>query len=93
MILSVQIFSLIYSFFYGVVFYVLLEINYRFLYLGKIVYRIILSFLFVIFVSLLYFILLVRINNGILHYYFLLCFFTGYLFSFVIYRKINCQRK
>lgn len=93
MTLSVQILSLIYSFFYGIIFYGLLEINYKFLYLGKMVYRIILSFLFVIFVSLLYFILLIRINNGILHFYFFLCFFTGYLLSFVIYRKINCKKR
>ena len=73
---------------YGIIFYVLLEVNQKFLYEGKIVYRIIISFLFVIFISLLYFLMLIKINNGILHLYFFLTMFTGYLLSFVIYKKL-----
>jgi len=93
MILRIQILSLLYSFFYGIVFYFLLEVNHKFLYEGKIVYRIIISFLFIILMSLLYFFGLVKINNGIIHLYFYLSLFTGYLLSFVIYRKINCKKK
>ena len=93
MILKIQIFSLLYSFFYGIVFFILLEINYKLLYSGKLFYRIIISFLFIIFISLLYFIGLIKVNNGIIHIYFFLSLFTGYLLSFVIYRKINCKKK
>lgn len=93
MILKVQIYSLMFSFFYGIFFYVLLEVNHRFLYSGKVFYRIVISFLFSVFVSLLYFIVLMRINNGILHLYFFLSMFTGYLLSFVIYRKLIVKRK
>ena len=93
MILKIQILSLIYSFFYGIGFFLLLEINYKFLYEGKLVYRIIISFLFIIFISLLYFLGLLKINNGIIHIYFFLDFFTGYLLSFVIYKKICCKKK
>lgn len=87
MILRIQIFSLLYSFFYGIVFYILLEINHKILYNGKLFYRIIISFLFVIVNSLLYFLFLIKINNGILHIYFFFSMFTGYLLSFVIYRN------
>ena len=93
MILKIQILSLIYSFFFGVIFFLLLEVNYRFLYEVKLVYRIIISFLFVIIISLGYFLGLLKINNGIIHIYFLLSLFTGYLVSFVIYNKINCKKK
>jgi len=93
MILKIQILSLMFSFFYGVIFFFLLEINHRFLYEGKIIYRIIVSFLFVIVMSLIYFFGLIKINNGIIHIYFYLSLFTGYLLSFVIYRKINCKKK
>lgn len=93
MILKIQILSLIYSFFFGIIFFLLLEVNYRFLYEGKLVYRIIISFLFVIIISLGYFLGLLKINNGIIHIYFLLSLFTGYLVSFVIYNKINCKKK
>ncbi len=91
--LDIQIFSLLFSFLYGIVFYILLEVNYRFLFIGKIIYRIIISFLFVMFISLLYFLILLRINNGILHLYFFLAMFTGYLLSFVIYHKLIVKFK
>ena len=93
MILKVQIFSILYSFFYGILFFILLEVNYKLLYSGKLLYRIIISFLFVIFISLLYFWGLLKVNNGIIHVYFLIAMFTGYLLSFVIYKKINCKKK
>jgi len=93
MILKIQIYSILYSFFYGMFFFILLEINYKLLYFGKIVYRILLSFLFVMFISLFYFWGLLKINNGIIHLYFLLSMFTGYLLTFVIYKKINCKKK
>ena len=92
MILKIQIFSLLYSFIYGIIFYILLEVNQKLLYEGKIVYRIIISFLFVIFISLLYFLILIKINNGILHLYFFLTMFTGYLLSFVIYKKLIVKK-
>ena len=92
MILKIQIFSLLYSFIYGIIFYILLEVNQKFLYEVKIVYRIIISFLFVIFISLLYFLILIKINNGILHLYFFLTMFTGYLLSFVIYKKLIVKK-
>ena len=63
------------------------------IYNGIFIYRFMISFLFVMFISLLYFIILLKINNGILHVYFFLVFFTGYMLSFVIYSKINCKRR
>lgn len=91
--LNIQIYSLLFSFLYGIIFYILLEINYRFLFEGKIIYRIIISFLFVMALSLVYFLILLKINNGVLHLYFFLLMFTGYLLSFVIYKKLIVKRK
>lgn len=93
MILKIQILSLVYSFFYGVLFYVLLEVNHKFIYDGRIIYRVIISFFFIILMSLLYFFALIKINNGILHLYFYMSLLTGYLLTFVIYRKIRCKKK
>ena len=93
MSLNIQIYSLLFSFLYGIIFYILLEINYRFLFEGKIIYRIIISFLFVMVLSLVYFLILLKINNGVLHLYFFLSMFTGYLVSFVIYKKLIVKRK
>ena len=93
MILKVQILSLLYSFVYGILFFILLEVNYKLLYTGKIIYRIVISFLFIIIASLLYFFGLLKVNNGVIHIYFFLSLFTGYLLSFVIYKKIRCKKK
>ena len=71
----------------------LLEFNYKLLYEGKLLYRIIISFLFAIFISLLYFVILLKINSGILHIYFFLSIFTGYLSSFLIYNKLIVKNK
>jgi len=93
MILRIQILSLMFSFFYGMFFFFMLEINHKFFYRGKTFYRIVISFLFIIVMSFIYFFGLLKINNGIVHLYFYLSLLTGYLLSFVIYKKINCKKK
>ena len=88
MILKVQIISLVVSFCYGIFFYLLLELNSRFLYSSHIVVRIIVSFLFVMFHTLLYFLILMKINYGYIHFYFFLCIILGYILCKVVYKKI-----
>ncbi len=88
MVLKVQIISLVVSFCYGIFFYLLLELNSRFLYSSHIVVRIIVSFLFVMFHTLLYFLILMKINYGYIHFYFFLCIILGYILCKVVYKKI-----
>jgi len=82
-----QIITIFFSLIYGVIFFLLLELNYKFIYKGKIIYRVIVTFLFVMFNTLLYFIILRKINNGVVHVYFLLCILTGYILSNFVYKK------
>ena len=91
--LNIQLLSLFVSFLYGILFYVLLEINSRFLYSSSIVVRILCSFIFVLFNSLLYFIILFEINNGYVHFYFLLCLIGGYFLCKVIYKGLLKRKK
>ena len=74
--LNIQIYSLIYSFFFGIVFYFLLDLfnkmNIKF------VLKAIVSFFFIITLSILYFLGLLYINNGYLHVYFFLSIMVGY---------------
>ena len=88
MVLKVQIISLVVSFCYGIFFYLLLELNSKFLYSSHIVVRIIVSFLFVMFHTLLYFLILMKINYGYIHFYFFLCIILGYILCKVVYKKI-----
>lgn len=86
--LKVQIISLLVSFCYGMFFYLLLELNSRFLYSSNIIVKVLVSFLFVMFHTLLYFIILMKINYGYIHFYFFLCIILGYILCKVIYKKI-----
>lgn len=92
MSLSVQILSFVFSFFYGVFFEILLELNTKIIYSSKLFVKIIGTFLFVLFNTLLYFVILMKINNGILHIYFFLCIIFGYTLTCKVKKKILSRR-
>lgn len=77
--LNIQIYSLIFSFVFGVMFSLLLKINYRILFLSVKRIKIFSNFIFLLDVSLLYFLGLKLINNGILHIYFFIVFILGWI--------------
>ena len=85
--LVIQIYSLLFSFGYGIFFFILLELNCKFIYSNNIVMKVLSTFIFVIFNTLLYFIGLKKINNGIIHIYFLLMILFSYTISYLVYRK------
>lgn len=87
MVLDVQVISLLVSFLYGIFFCLTLELNYKFIYSSNLFVRIIYSLVFVIFHTLLYFLILMRINNGYVHVYFLFCIMLGYLMCKVVYKR------
>lgn len=76
--LNVQIKSIFFSFFYGCFFSFLLNLNYKFVYLTKGIRKVIFNLIFIIDNVLLYFIIIRHINNGILHYYFVLSIIIGF---------------
>lgn len=86
--LNVQMVSLLVSFFYGMFFFFSLELNLKFIYSSKLFIRLFVSFVFVLFHVLLYFLILMKINNGYLHFYFFLCILLGYYICKVVYKKI-----
>ena len=93
MVLKIQIYSLIYSFFYGMFFGMLVRINYRYLYDVKKFIRVVVSFFFIMFNVMFYFMGLKYINNGILHIYFFLCILGGYFLVNGIFSKFNVMKK
>ena len=84
--LNIQIISLIFSFLYGFLFYILLNLNYRFLTSSNLFVKILSSFLFVLLNTFIYFAILVYINKGYIHMYFLLSILMGYFFCKPIYK-------
>ena len=77
--LNIQIKTIIFSFIYGCFFSFLLNINYKFIYLSKGIKKIVFNLMFVIDNVLLYFIILRYLNNGVLHFYFILSIILGFL--------------
>lgn len=88
MSLKLQIISLIVSFLYGIFFSFLLNINYKIIYNNSKLIKIIGTFIFIIANSLLYFYILLKINNGIVHIYLLLSLLMGFILGNIkIFKK------
>lgn len=87
MILKVQLLALLFSFIYGIFFYFLVLLNYKFLYKNK--YSIIIDLLFIMDNVLLYFIILRKINNGVTHPYLFIVLIIGYLLTNYVDKKIR----
>lgn len=86
--LDVQIYSFLSSFIYGLIFYFLLELLNILVKNVKLVFKFIISFLFIIIVACLYFIMLLFINNGVVHIYFILMVLVGYIFSYKVLLRV-----
>lgn len=89
MSLEVQIQSLIYSFVYGYFFSFLVNLNYKYLFKSKFVFKIIINILFILDNVLFYYIILKYINKGIIHPYFIIMIILGFLFGNIYSSKIR----
>lgn len=85
--LIVQIKLIIFSLIYGAFLSFTLSLNYRFIYESKLIYKIIINFMYVIVNALLYFYILLKINDGILHYYSFICILIGFLIENSIVKR------
>ena len=90
--LELQIQSLIFSFVFGMFFALMYNVFYKYLFKGKIIIRVIINLIFVLFNTILYFLLLKIINNGIIHSYFIIALAIGFIISNIKTRKIRKYR-
>lgn len=86
--LNIQLISIVFSFIYGMFFSFLLNLNYKYLYKSSGVVKIFINLIFIYDNTLLYFIILRYINNGILHYYFIIFILLGFSFINKVSSKI-----
>ena len=87
--LSIQIYSLFYSLFYGGIFYLLLDLFNKFTSMKKVYLKVILSWMFVTGMAIIYFIGLLYINYGAVHIYFLLSIVCGYIVVYLILKRFT----
>ncbi len=78
----IQVISIFISFIFGVIFSILTNINYRYLFSRNRIFKIFFTVIYVLDGALFYFLIMKKINNGIIHVYFLLFVALGFIFGF-----------
>ena len=76
--LELQLWSLLFSFLFGFLFSLIVNFHYELLFSTKKWFQIMMNFIFVIDMSLLYFLILKLINGGIIHFYFYILMSVGF---------------
>lgn len=79
--LITQIKSLLFSFFFGIIFSIIIDMLEKIIYHKKLTFQIINTFLISIFFCLVYFICIKKINYGVIHEYFILMILIGMFFD------------
>ena len=87
--LKIQIISLLASFLFGMIFSLLVNLNYRYLFHKKRKIKIIVTILFILDMALIFFFLMQFLNGGIIHYYFYLMIFIGFIITFPKTKKLR----
>ena len=93
MSLSEQILSIIFSFLYVVIIFILYRKFYRYLYTSKKIYYFFNSLLFLLDLTLVYFISLYKINSGIIDLTFLIITISTFLILVYTNLQKKCQDK
>lgn len=86
--LKTQIIVILFSFFYGIFFSFLLEVNQKWLYQSKRWVRYLITCLFVFVNVLFFFWILQKINYGIIHIYSFLLIIGGYVLETAFHKRI-----
>ena len=89
MILSEQIISIIFSFIYGCILSLLYNLNYNLLFNKRKVYKVIFNIIFILDLVLIYFLIMKKINNAIIHPYFYIFIILGFFSAFDITKRFR----
>ena len=93
MSLSIQLYSIIYSFFWGIILYYLLYLLDYILFKKHFLFQLFVSLFFLMLLSIIYFIGILFINNGWLHLYFFFSILLGYCLVFFLHFTFVNKKK
>jgi len=82
--LDTQIKTFLFSVLFGLIFSFIIDILHKALFKLKPLLQVIISFILVISSSLIYFIILLKLNNAIIHPYYIIAFITGFLLEIAL---------
>lgn len=88
MTLEIQIKSLLFSFLFGIYFAHIIKINYKFILLLNKLFRTLGTLLLIVSNVLLYFVILLKINYGLLHIYLILMIILGVYIEYLLNKLI-----
>lgn len=86
---KIQIISFIFSFIFGILFYLTSKLNFNFIKKYNVIFRYLITIAYVLDVSLIYIICMFKINYGIIHIYFVLILFLGFFLASLYCKKIR----
>lgn len=86
---KLQLISLIFSFIFGVFFYFTSLLNYKFIKKHSVFIQYMITFVYIVDIALLYVLFMYKINYGVIHVYFILLLFCGFLFGWFYSKKLR----
>lgn len=93
---KLQLISFLLSFVYGIIFYLLTSLNFKLIEKMRVLYKHIITFIFVLDIAIIYIIIMYHLNKGYFHIYFILMvligFIAGYFLKTKIFSKIDVKR-
>lgn len=93
MTLDIQLKILLISFLFGIYFSLFININYKMIYEVKKIWKILFTFITIFINIVIYFIMLMKINNGIIHIYGILMIVLGVYLEHLIQKAIEKYKK
>ena len=87
-----QIWTILFSILFGLFFYFLSCIHFKYISSNSTIFRIFITFLFVLDSVLLYVTVLYHLNNGIFHFYFLMSVLIGYYIGKTLHKNVKLTK-
>lgn len=91
--LKIQVYTILFSFLYGVFFSLLIDLNYKFIHSKKKITKYLSSILIIIISVIIYFIGIMKISYGVFHFYSVLCILMGYILTSLIVGTIAKRKR
>jgi len=86
---QLQLFLVIFNFFYGNLSFLLFILNYFFIKNETLLVKVLLTMLFSIDLTIIYLIIIYKINYGIFHIYYLLSFLLGFYLAYFVKKHVK----
>ena len=85
---KLQLISFLISFIYGIIFYFLTTLNFKLIDNLKRIVKHIITFIYVLDITIIYILIFYHLNKGYFHIYFILTVFIGFIVGYILDKKL-----